>query len=95
MVEALERCFPEGTTWSDPEGGYFLWVDLPAGVDAASLLERAAAEDVTFVRGSDFFLEEGGAESMRLAFSFATADEIPVGIERLGALVRDASAVAA
>ena len=48
---------------------------------------RAAAEGVTFVKGADFFLSGGGEESVRLAFSFATADEIGEGVARLAASV--------
>ncbi len=82
MIRALARELPEGATWNEPEGGYFLWLDFP-GVDATSLLARAEGEGVTFVKGSDFYLDAGGEESARLAFSFATADEIDDGIARL------------
>jgi DNA-binding transcriptional MocR family regulator len=95
MFAALEEEMPEGTTWSEPEGGYFLWLDLPAGVRGDELLARAGDEDVTFIKGSDFFFHGGGDESARLAFSFATPQEIEEGIVRLGRLVRDAAAVAA
>jgi 2-aminoadipate transaminase len=95
MLGALEREAPEGLAWNRPEGGYFLWLDLPAGVDAADLLARCEEAGVTFVKGSDFFLAAGGEESARLAFSFATADEIPEGIGRLAQLTRDAARVAA
>jgi 2-aminoadipate transaminase len=95
MLAALEREMPEGTVWNQPEGGYFLWLDLPSGVAAESLLARAGAEDVVFIKGADFFFHGGGEQSARLAFSFATAREIDEGITRLGRLVREASAVAA
>ena len=95
MLESLAEHFPEGSSWNRPEGGYFLWADLPAGVDAASLLARAGDEDVTFVQGSDFYLDAGGEEALRLAFSFASPDEIREGVRRLGSLVREAAAVAA
>ena len=65
--------------WSEPEGGYFLWVDLP--VDASELLARAEAAGVTFVKGADFF--PGGAaarRSARLAFSYASPSEIDEGV---------------
>ena len=59
-------------------------------------IERpATAADVTFVKGADFYLGPGGEGSARLAFSFATAEEIDEGIARLSGLVRDASAVTA
>jgi DNA-binding transcriptional MocR family regulator len=95
MLDALERELGDSTTWSRPEGGYFLWLDLPAGVGGDTLLARAGEEDVTFIKGADFFFHGGGEEAARLAFSFATAPEIDEGISRLGRLVREASAVAA
>ena len=95
MLEALERELPEGSSWSRPQGGYFLWLDLPAAVRADDLLARATERGVTFVKGSDFFPDGRGGESARLAFSFPSVDEIHEGIGRLGALVRDVAAVAA
>ncbi len=95
MLAALTREMPEGTRWNQPEGGYFLWLDLPSGVAADALLARAGEEDVVFIKGVDFFFHGGGEESARLAFSFATAHEIDEGITRLGRLVREAAAVAA
>jgi 2-aminoadipate transaminase len=95
MMTALERELGESAAWSRPEGGYFLWLDLPPGVRGEALLARAGEEDVTFIKGADFFFHGGGEEAARLAFSFATAPEIDEGIGRLGRLVRDAAAVAA
>jgi 2-aminoadipate transaminase len=95
MMQALERELGESAIWSNPEGGYFLWLDLPAGVRGDALLACAGEEDVTFIKGADFFFHGGGEEAARLAFSFATAPEIDEGIGRLGRLVRDAGAVAA
>ena len=95
MTAALERELGENASWSRPEGGYFLWLDLPAGVRGDDLLASAAEEDVTFIKGADFFFHGGGEEAARLAYSFATSPEIEQGIGRLGRLVRDAAAVAA
>jgi 2-aminoadipate transaminase len=95
MLGALERDFPEGAEWSRPEGGYFLWLDLPSGVETDRLFDRAAEAGVSFVKGSDFFLDDGGRESARLAFSFPSPAEIREGIARLGDLVRESAAVAA
>lgn len=82
MLDALEdELGGSGATWSRPEGGYFLWLDVP-GTDASELLERATAAGVTFVRGEDF----GGAPStVRLAYSFVSAEEIGDGVARLAA----------
>jgi 2-aminoadipate transaminase len=95
MMGALGRVLGESAVWSRPEGGYFLWLDLPAGVRGDTLLARAGEQDVTFIKGADFFFHGGGEESARLAFSFATAPEIDEGIARLGRLVHEAAAVAA
>jgi len=85
MLEALERELPDAR-WSRPQGGYFIWLELPGGGDAAKLLEGAASAGVTFVPGADF----GGApNTARLAFSFVSPDEIREGVRRLAALVRE------
>lgn len=89
MLEALERELPDAR-WSKPQGGYFVWLELPEGADAGALLERATAAGVTFVPGADF----GGApNTARLAFSFVSPDEIREGVRRLAALVREPLAV--
>ena len=95
MLAGLGAEFPEGAAWSRPDGGYFLWVDLPAGVGVDGLFDRAAEAGVQFVKGTDFFAGEGGEESLRLAFSFPSVGEVEEGIKRLGALVREAAAVPA
>ena len=96
MLEALEDSFGEGTRWSRPEGGYFVWLDLPDGTDAAALLAEATAAGVPFVKGGDFFPGgRGGESSARLAFSFVSPDEIREGIARLASLVPQAAISAA
>ena len=85
MVAALDEHLPEAPR-SRPEGGYFLWLDLPDGVDTAALLERATEAGVTFVAGRDFFPQgAGGESSLRLAYSFVSPAEISDGIARLAA----------
>jgi 2-aminoadipate transaminase len=86
MLETLERELARTATWSEPEGGYFLWVDLPG--EAATLLDRAEAEGVSFVKGSDFFPDGSGGRSARLAFSYASPSEIDSGVSTLAALLR-------
>src|SRR5438105_7936770 len=93
MLAALERELSEEAAWSRPEGGYFVWLDLPRGVSAAELLPHAADAGVTFVPGTDFYPRgEGGAGSARLAFSFVSPDEIDEGVSRLAELLGDGAA---
>ena len=93
LATALERELPEAR-FSRPEGGYFLWVELPEGTDVDALVESAGERGVTFVRGSDFFLE-GGENALRLAYSGVTPDEIDEGVARLAEAVRSLSAAPA
>jgi DNA-binding transcriptional MocR family regulator len=80
MLTALDRELPE-IRITRPEGGYFLWAEL-GGVDATELLARAEAAGVTFVKGTDF---DGGPDTLRLAYSFVSVDEIAEGVSRLAA----------
>jgi 2-aminoadipate transaminase len=92
MLEALEEHMPEDATWSRPEGGYFIWLDVPSGPETGPLLARAEEAGVTFVKGTDFFVGgRGGERSMRLAFSFPSPDEIREGVARLAGLLSPAS----
>jgi 2-aminoadipate transaminase len=95
MISALAREMPEGTRWNEPDGGYFLWVDLPDGLSAESLLAHADGAGVAFIKGSEFYVGDGGESSLRLAFSYERPEAIDEGIARLGRLVREALAVAA
>lgn len=95
MLESLATEMPQGTRWSKPEGGYFLWLDFPTGVRIDALEAPLKEANVVLVKGTDFYEGAGGEESARLAFSFVSVDEIREGVERLGGLVRDAAAVAA
>jgi 2-aminoadipate transaminase len=95
MLEALEREMPEDASWTRPDGGYFVWLDLPTGPAAAELLVQAEQAGVTFVKGTDFFPGgRGGERSLRLAFSFVSPDEIAEGISVLGSLARAAAPAA-
>jgi DNA-binding transcriptional MocR family regulator len=84
MLEALESDLSGIATWSRPEGGYFLWLDLPEDLDGARLLARAEDAGVTFVAGADF---GGRTSSARLAYSFVSPDEIRDGVRRLAAVM--------
>jgi DNA-binding transcriptional MocR family regulator len=96
MLDALEREFSDEASWNRPEGGYFVWLELPAGTSAADLRARAEEAGVTFVKGSDFYPGgRGGESAARLAFSFVSPDEIGEGISRLARLVERRSSAEA
>jgi hypothetical protein len=93
MLAALAREMPPGVHWTTPQGGMFLWLWLPAGIDAAALLARAIAEaQVAFVPGRAFHHDGSGAATLRLNFSLADERRIDQGIARLGALIADSLA---
>lgn len=88
MMAALAASMPEGVTWTRPEGGLFVWVTLPAGLDGATLLARSIAEErVAFVPGSAFFATDAMTNTIRLNFSSPNAAEIVEGLARLGRLI--------
>ena len=87
MIEALEESFPEGVSWSKPEGGLFVWATLPDYIDTTDLLTRALADNVAFVPGTAAFVDGRGRDSMRLNFSGVDDSDIREGIRRIGAVV--------
>jgi DNA-binding transcriptional MocR family regulator len=95
MLEALAGEMPEDASWTRPDGGYFVWLELPSGPPSSELLADAEAAGVTFVQGADFFPGgRGGERALRLAFSFMSPDEIAEGVSVLGSLVRAAAPAA-
>jgi 2-aminoadipate transaminase len=81
LAEALRKHIP-GATFTEPDGGYFLWVDFPEDVDVEKLFPVAMKKGVAIVKGSDFLLD-GGNHSARLAFSAVTVDQIEEGVRRI------------
>jgi DNA-binding transcriptional MocR family regulator len=92
LCEALEREWPDAR-FVKPSGGYFLWVDLPEDTDVAALFDAAAERGVQFVKGSDFVLE-GGENSLRLAYSGVTPEQIEEGVKLLADAYADVGATA-
>jgi DNA-binding transcriptional MocR family regulator len=81
LTAALDEHLPDAK-YNAPEGGYFMWVELPEGTDVAALEQAAAERDVVFVKGEDFVIE-GATNQLRLAYSGVTPAQISEGIERL------------
>ena len=89
MNETLRKEMPSGFTWTQPEGGMFLWVTGPEGLDGMALLPRAIEHKVAFVPGRDFFPGDAGKNYLRLNFSSSPPEKIREGVRRLGELCRE------
>ncbi len=90
---SLKAHLPEAR-YTLPEGGYFMWVELPEGTDVAAMFGAAAERGVQFVKGTDFLLE-GGENTLRLAYSGVTNDRIDEGVKRLADAYRSLAGAAA
>jgi len=92
MLRAMEENFPSEVTWTRPQGGLFLWVTLPEGMDCHHLFEAAIKENVAFVPGDSFYASNGhpdeGQRHFRLNFSNAPPEQIREGIRRLGVAIK-------
>lgn len=88
MLKALEREMPDGTTWTTPQGGFFLWVTLPDGVDAVDIVGECRKQLVDYIPGTSFFSDGKGRQSLRLSFSAVSEEEIDTGIARLAGVVK-------
>lgn len=89
LLAALAREMPEGVEWTKPEGGMFIWLTLPAGMDGADLLAQSLkTERVAFVPGRAFFADGSNGNTLRLSFSCANEAAIDEGMKRLGRLIR-------
>ena len=85
-LAALERHFPQGSTWTHPAGGFYVWARVP-GMDSRALLPSAVEHKVAYVPGTAFYPDGRGADSVRLAYCYPPEDAIQEGIRRLGELV--------
>lgn len=93
MLSALTREMPEGVRWTKPEGGMFVWITLPKGMDGAELLAQAIkTERVAFVPGRAFFADGSGENTIRLSFSLNDGPAVDEGVARLGRVIRAARA---
>ena len=90
MLLALQAEMPAGVHWTRPEGGLFVWLTLPEGMDAETLLEPAVAEGVAYVAGAAFHVDGGGENTMRLTFAKEDAPTIVEGVRRLARVVKRA-----
>lgn len=88
MLAALAEYFPQGVRWTRPQGGMFLWVTLPAGINTGEALRAAIEQKVAFVPGTSFHPAGGGSHTMRLNFSNARPEMIYEGVARLSKVLQ-------
>lgn len=88
MLAALDRYFPRTARWTRPQGGMFIWVTLPEGVDSAALLAKAIEQHVAFVPGAPFYANEPQSNTLRLSFVTVPAEKIEAGMQVLGKLLK-------
>jgi 2-aminoadipate transaminase len=89
MLRALAQYFPLQARWNTPEGGMFIWVTLPAGVDSVQFLTAALRENVAFVPGVPFYAGDAATDTIRLSFATVGPERIEEGIARLGRILTE------
>lgn len=89
MIECFRKFMPEGVTWTEPEGGLFLFVTLPPGIDTDTIFKKAIQKNVAFVSGSTFFCNDAGHNTMRINFSYSGTSVIEEGISRLAGVIKE------
>ncbi|AFV75729.1 transcriptional regulator with HTH domain and aminotransferase domain [Thermus oshimai JL-2] len=83
MLEALDSAMPQGVRYTRPQGGMFVWMELPEGVSSEELFQKAIAEGVAFVPGGPFFANGGGENTLRLSYATMDRARIQEGVKRL------------
>jgi len=89
MLKALEKHFPKGSSWTKPNGGMFIWVRLPEGIDTKEMFADAIKAKVAYVNGTAFCEDGSGQNTMRLNFSNTDDNRIEEGIKRLAKLIKE------
>ncbi|MBV1777933.1 PLP-dependent aminotransferase family protein [Paeniglutamicibacter sp. ABSL32-1] len=92
MLQALDEYMPEGVHYTRPEGGFFIWVTLPEGIDTYGLLSKGIEAGVVFIPGAAFSPLEGAGHRLRLAFSAVPEEKIREGVKRLAPVLAEAIA---
>jgi 2-aminoadipate transaminase len=88
MLKEMDKCFPSELKWTKPDGGLFLWVEMPKEMSGSKMLPKAIEQKVAYVYGSPFFPDRSGDNCFRLNFSHATLEGISEGIKRLGEVIK-------
>jgi len=87
MLDSINKYFPKNVKWTIPEGGMFIWITLPKGVDTRLMFQKALAKKIAYVTGDAFYPEGKNFNSMRLNFSYSDDETIKIGIRRLAEVI--------
>jgi DNA-binding transcriptional MocR family regulator len=87
LLDALDDHMPPGTTWTRPDGGFYVWLTLPEGLDAKAMLPRAVTERVAYVPGTAFYADGFGSRCMRLSYCYPSPERIREGVRRLAGVI--------
>jgi 2-aminoadipate transaminase len=87
MLAALEAHLPDGSTWNVPDGGFYVWLTMPEGVDTKAMLPRAVTARVAYASGTGFYADGFGSRQLRLSFCYPTPERITEGVRRLAGVL--------
>jgi DNA-binding transcriptional MocR family regulator len=83
MLDALATYLPPGCRWTTPQGGFYVWLTVPPGVDTKAMLPRAVSARVAYASGTGFHADGGGERQLRLSYCYPTPERITEGVRRL------------
>jgi DNA-binding transcriptional MocR family regulator len=89
MISALEQHMPDGVTWTKPDGGFYVWLTVPEGIDTKAMLPRAVTQRVAYASGTGFYADGLGSRQMRLSYCYPTPERIREGVRRLAHVLED------
>ena len=87
MLDALAAQMPDGCRWTTPAGGFYVWLELPEGINAKAMLPRAVSSRVAYVPGTGFYADGGGTDHLRLSYCFPPPERIREGVRRLASVI--------
>jgi len=89
MLNSIQKYFPPSVTYTKPDGGMFLWAELPQNVTSLELFDLAVKDNVIFVPGDPFYVKKTRTRTLRLNFSYVDEGTIEIGIRKLGNAIRN------
>jgi DNA-binding transcriptional MocR family regulator len=88
-ISALEQHMPQGSTWNIPDGGFYVWVTVPEGIDTKAMLPRAVTARVAYASGTGFYADGFGSRQLRISYCYPTPERIREGVRRLANVIED------